>query len=101
LLQYEERELKLTNEVERLFKIEKSLRNELQQLENSNQEKTEMIHQFASNNEQSQQELLTNFQSLKYEYEKIKESNTNLNIRLQEQIQCTQDLQNSLEQFQQ
>ncbi|CAF3557882.1 unnamed protein product [Rotaria socialis] len=101
LLQYEERELKLTNEVERLFKIEKSLRNQLEQLEKSDQEKTKIIHQFASNDEQSQQELLTNFQSLKCEHEKIKESNTNLNIRLQEQIQCTQDLQNSLEQFQQ
>ncbi|CAF4043056.1 unnamed protein product, partial [Rotaria magnacalcarata] len=101
LLQYEERELKLTNEVERLFQIEKSLRNELEQLENSDQEKTKMIHQFASSDEQSQQELLANFQSLKYECEKIKESNTNLNIRLQEQIQCTQNLQNSLEQFQQ
>ncbi|CAM4851584.1 unnamed protein product, partial [Rotaria magnacalcarata] len=101
LLQYEERELKLANEVERLFKIEKSLRNQLEQLENSDQEKTKMIHQFASSDEQSQQELLTNFQSLKCEHEKIKESNTNLNIRLQEQIQCTQNLQNNLEQFQQ
>ncbi|CAF4060096.1 unnamed protein product, partial [Rotaria magnacalcarata] len=101
LLQYEERELKLTNEVERLFQIEKSLRSELEQLENSNQEKTKIIHQFASSDEQSQQALLANFQSLKCEHEKIKESNTNLNIRLQEQIQCTQNLQNSLEQFQQ
>ncbi|CAF2908409.1 unnamed protein product [Rotaria sp. Silwood2] len=101
LLQYEEREKKLTTEIERLCQIEKTLRTQLEQLDNSNQEKTEFIHQFTMNNEQSQQELLMKLETLKHENTEIKEFNTNLTNQLQDQIKCSQNLQNSLDQIQQ
>ncbi|CAF1028998.1 unnamed protein product [Rotaria sordida] len=101
LLQSEEREVKLTNEVERLCQIEKSLRNQLEQINNSNQEKVELIHQFTNNNEPSQQELLIELETLKHEYAKIKELNINLTNQLQDQIKYSQNLQNNLDQFQQ
>ncbi|CAF3367240.1 unnamed protein product [Rotaria sp. Silwood1] len=101
LLQYEEHEQKLTNEVERLCQIEKSLRNQLEQLDNSNREKTEFIHHFTTNNEQSQQELLSKLEMLKHENAEINEFNTNLTQQLKYQIKCSQNLQNSLDQFQQ
>lgn len=77
------------------------MKTQLEQLESSNREKTEIIYEFSTKNEQSQQELLISLETLKCEYEKIKESNTYLSNQLQDQIQCTQNLQNSLHQYQQ
>jgi hypothetical protein len=77
ICQYEEREQKLTNEIERLFQLDKSLQDQLN-----------------TNNEQSRQELLMELETLKYDYAKTVELNTNLNNQIQY-------LQNNLEQFQQ
>lgn len=95
LLRFEEHERKLTNEVECLHQTEKLLRNQLEQLDNSNRSQTELIN---LNGEESQQTLMTELQTLKNEFTKMKELNTNLNTQLQDQTKYSQKC---IEQFQQ
>ncbi|CAF3483968.1 unnamed protein product [Rotaria socialis] len=115
--QYEERERKLTNEIERLrthlLKMEesyttdlivaedreKSLRNQIAQLDDTNRAQNELIQQLNTSGEQSKQTLATELGTLKYEYTKLEALNTNLNNQLQYQMKCSQNLQNVLEQF--
>ncbi len=117
MLQYEERERKLTNEIERLrthlLKMEesyttdliaaedreKSLRNQIAQLDDSNHAQHELIQQLNTSGEQSKQTLATELGTLKYEYSKLETLNNNLNNQLQYQMKCSQNLQNVLEQF--
>ena len=117
MLQFEERERKLSSEIERLrthlLKMEesytndliaaeereKSLRNQLAQLEDSNHAQSELIQQLNTSGEQSKQALATELGTLKYEYSKLETLNTNLNNQLQYQMKCSQNLQNVLEQF--
>jgi hypothetical protein len=61
----------------------------LEQLENSNRSQIEL---------NINSELITELETLKDEYTKMKEINTSLNNQLQDQIKYSQ---NSLEQFQQ
>ncbi|CAF4670489.1 unnamed protein product [Rotaria sp. Silwood1] len=116
-LQYEERERKLINEIERLrthlLKMEESyttdliaaedreklLRNQIAQLDDTNRAQNELIQQLNISGEQSKQALATELGTLKYEYSKIEAFNTNLNNQLQYQMKCSQNLQNVLEQF--
>lgn len=113
----EEREKKLTNEIERLrthlLKMEesytndliaaedreKSLRNQIAQLEDTNHGQNELIQQLNTSGEQSKQTLATELGTLKYEYSKLETLNNNLNNQLQYQMKCSQNLQNVLEQF--
>ncbi len=117
MLQFEERERKFISEIERLrthlLKMEesytndliaaedreKSLRNQLAQLEDSNHAQNELIQQLNTSGEQSKQMLATELGTLKYEYTKLEALNTNLNNQLQYQMKCSQNLQNVLEQF--
>ncbi|UJR30030.1 hypothetical protein I4U23_017575 [Adineta vaga] len=117
LLQFEERERKSSNEIERLrnhlLKMEesytsdliaaedreKTLRNQIAQLEDSNRGQNELIQQLNTSGEQSKQTLATELGTLKYEYTKLEASHTNLNNQLQYQMKCSQNLQNVLEQF--
>ena len=78
---------------------EKSLRNRLIQLEDSNRAQNELIQQLNTIGEQSKQTLATELGTLKYEYTKLNELNQNLNHQLQYQMKCSQNLQNVLEQF--
>ena len=113
----EERERKFTSEIERLrthlLKMEesytselvtaedreKSLRNQVAQLEDSNHAQSELLQQLNTSGEQSKQALATELGTLKYEYSKLEASNNNLNGQLQYQMKCSQNLQNVLEQF--
>ncbi len=117
MIQFEERERKLTSEIERLrthlLKMEesytsdlisaedreKSLRNQIAQLQDSNHAQNELIQQLNTSGEQSKQTLATELGTLKYEYTKLEALNTNLNNQLQYQMKCSQNLQNVLEQF--
>jgi seryl-tRNA synthetase len=117
LLQFEERERKYANEIERLrthlLKMEesyttdliaaedreKTLRNQIAQLDDSNRAQNELIQQLNTSGEQSKQTLATELGTLKYEYSKLEALNTNLNNQLQYQMKCSQNLQNVLEQF--
>ncbi len=117
MVQFEERERKFISEIERLrthlLKMEesytndliaaedreKSLRNQLAQLEDSNHAQNELIQQLNTSGEQSKQMLATELGTLKYEYTKLEALNTNLNNQLQYQMKCSQNLQNVLEQF--
>lgn len=78
---------------------EKSLRNQIAQLEDTNHAHNELIHQLNTSGEQSKQALATELGTLKYEYTKLEALNTNLNNQLQYQMKCSQNLQNVLEQF--
>ncbi|CAF0924059.1 unnamed protein product [Rotaria sordida] len=116
-VQYEERERKLVNEIERLrthlLKMEesytidliaaedreKSLRNQIAQLDDTNRGQNELIQQLNTSGEQSKQALATELGTLKYEYNKLETFNINLNNQLQYQMKCSQNLQNVLEQF--
>ena len=113
----EERERKLNNEIERLrthlIKMEesytndliaaedreKSLRDQIAQLEDSTHAQHELIQQLNTSGEQSKQTLATELGTLKYEYSKLETLNNNLNNQLQYQMKCSQNLQNVLEQF--
>jgi len=64
----------------------------LEQLDNSNRSQIEL---------NINDELITELETLKDEYRKTKELNTSLNNQLQDQIKYSQNLQNSLEQYQQ
>ncbi|CAF2808986.1 unnamed protein product [Rotaria sp. Silwood2] len=116
-LHYDERERKLTNEIERLrthlLKMEesytidliaaedreKSLRNQIAQLDDTNHAQNELIQQLNTSGEQSKQALATELGTLKYEYSKLEAFNANINNQLQYQMKCSQNLQNVLEQF--
>ncbi|CAF0716449.1 unnamed protein product [Adineta steineri] len=116
-LQFAEREQKYINEIERLrthlLKMEesyttdliaaedreKSLRNQIAQLDDTNRAQNELIQQLNTSGEQSKQALATELGTLKYEYTKLETANTNLNNQLQYQMKCAQNLQNVLEQF--
>ena len=50
---------------------EKSLRNQIAQLDYSNRAQNELIQQLNTSGEQSKQALPTEFGTLKYEYDKI------------------------------
>jgi predicted nucleic acid-binding Zn-ribbon protein len=78
---------------------EKSLRNQIAQLDDSNHAQYELIQQLNTSGEQSKQALATELGTLKYEYTKLETLNTNLNNQLQYQMKCSQNLQNVLEQF--
>jgi predicted RNase H-like nuclease (RuvC/YqgF family) len=78
---------------------EKTLRNQIAQLEDSNQGQKELIQQLNTSGEQSKQALATELGTLKHEYTKLETFNTNLNNQLQYQMKCSQNLQNVLEQF--
>ena len=78
---------------------EKSLRNQIAQLEDSNHAQNELIQQLNTSGEQSKQTLATELGTLKYEHTKLEALNTNLNNQLQYQLKCSQNLQNVLEQF--
>ncbi|CAF1273060.1 unnamed protein product [Adineta steineri] len=97
LLKYEESEQKLIKNIEYLQQVEQTLRNQLQQLNDSNRLQTELN----VDGEQSQQILVTELELLKEEYNKLKEFNSNLNTQLQEQIKYSQNLENTQKQFQQ
>mgnify|MGYP006904163321 CR=1 FL=1 len=117
ILQFEEREKKLHNEIERLrthlLKVEesytndlitaedreKNLRNQIAQLEDTNKGQFELIQQLNTAGEQSKQTLATELGTLKYEYSKLENQNKELNHQLQYQLKCSQNLQNVLEQF--
>ena len=78
---------------------EKTLRNQIAQLEDTNQAQNELIQQLNTSGEQSKQALATELGTLKHEYTKLETLNTNLNNQLQYQMKCSQNLQNVLEQF--
>jgi seryl-tRNA synthetase len=117
LLQFEDRERKFTHEIERLrthlLKMEesytidliaaedreKSLRNQIAQLDDTNRGQNELIQQLNTSGEQSKQALATELGTLKYEHTKLETLNNNLNNQLQYQMKCSQNLQNVLEQF--
>jgi seryl-tRNA synthetase len=80
---------------------EKSLRNQIAQLEDLNRGQNELIQQLNTSGEQSKQALATELGTLKYEHAKLEALNTNLNNQLQYQMKCSQNLQNVLEQFKQ
>jgi len=115
--QYEERERKLTTEIERLRthliemeesytndllaaeEREKSFRTHISQIEDTNRAQAELIQQLNTTGEQSKQSLATELATLKHEHHKLEEINQNLNQQLQYQLKCSQNLQNVLEQF--
>ena len=78
---------------------EKLLRNQIAQLQDTNQAQNELIQQLNTSGEQSKQTLVTELATLKHEFNKLENTNHRLNEQLQYQMKCSQNLQNVLEQF--
>jgi chromosome segregation ATPase len=99
---------------------EKSLRNQIAELEGANHAQNELIQQLNTSGEQSKQALATELGILKYKYTKLEAMNakletlhaklealntncealnTNLHKRLQNEMKYSQNSRNILEQF--
>jgi seryl-tRNA synthetase len=78
---------------------EKSLRNQLAQLEDSNHAQNEIIKQLNTSGDQSKEALAIELGKLKNEYTKLEALNTNQNKQLQNEMKYSQNLGNILEKF--